>query len=85
MVLNGVKMKVRDWYRNKYPFDEVGTFINPEVTFGELWDCLKSRKDFYDCCGAYDSLVRERLFEKMTDIFKVSYEFIYGMWITSHG
>jgi len=80
MVLTGASIKAGVWYRNKYPTDDCGNDIN-DVTFGDLWCCLHDGKDFYDFSGVSDSIVRERLFVKMAEIFKCSYDFIYGMWI----
>ena len=81
MVLSGEKMDVGIWYRNKYPMDEVGAYIRPDLTFGDLWDCLKEGTEIYSVMGVGDSLVRERLFIKMAEIFNVSYDYIYGMWL----
>jgi len=81
MVLSGANMVVGTWYRNKFPLDECGAFIRPDITFGDLWECLKDGTDFYKFSGANDSLVRERLFTKLAEIFNVSYDYIYGMWI----
>ncbi len=81
MVLSGAKIKVKPWYQNKYVTDEVGESINDEIVFGDLWDCLKNGEDFYRVIGVGDSLVRERLFVKLAEIFHVSYEYIYGMWL----
>ena len=83
MVLSGENINVRVWYKNKYPIDEYGDFIHPDLTFGNLWGAMKEGKDFYEISGARDSLVRERLFVKMAEIFNVSYDFIYGMWMAS--
>ena len=83
MVLSGENMVVGTWYRNKFPTDEYGNAIRNDLTFGDLWDCLKEGVDFYSFTGAYDSLVRERLFVKLAEIFNVSYEYVYGMWIAS--
>ena len=83
MVLNGENMVVGIWYRNKYPTDSCGAYIRPDITFGDLWDCLKEGTDFYGFSGANDSLVRERLFVKLAEIFNVSYDYVYGMWLAS--
>lgn len=83
MVINGNKMAVGTWYKNKYPTDELGVFIKPDLTFGDLWDCLKKGSDIYDCMGVGDSVARERMFVKLAEIFNVSYDYIYGMWLAS--
>ena len=83
MVLQGNRMDAGVWYRNKYPTDDCGACLREGLTFGDLWDCLRRGKDFYRCCGVGDSLVRERLFVKIAEIYHVSYEFVYGMWIAS--
>ena len=74
-------LKVGMWYVDAYPMDECGKDIRKDITFGDLFNCLKDGNDFYSFCGAYDSIVRERVFAKIADIFNVPYDFIYGMWI----
>ena len=35
-------MKIKEWYLEAYPTDELGTEINPNSHFGELWAAIRS-------------------------------------------
>lgn len=75
--------KIRPWYMNAYPTDELGKEINPKATFMGAWMCLKEKKDIYDYLGVGDSIVRERVFGMIAKLKKCSYDFVYNMWL--HG
>lgn len=72
---------VKDAYCNAYETDELGLEINPKLTFNDVHKALKSGKDFYDFIGVGDSLVRERIFEMMSDIFNKDYDYFYNLWL----
>ena len=72
---------IKDWYRNNYKTDELGEEINLTVTFNDLYNALLNNKDIYDLIGVSDSLIRERLFEKLSDLLGVKYEDVYSMWL----
>ena len=77
-------MKIKDYYLNEFPADELGEEINGEATFLGLLDQLHSGKDVYEYIGAYDSLVRERLFGHLADLLGKPYEYIYLLWINNN-
>lgn len=72
---------VKKWYCRAFPSDDVGRHLNSEITFKDLYTTIKSGLDFYNTIGAGDSLVRERLFAKLAQINRVSYDTIYNMWL----
>ena len=69
---------IKEWYINAYPTDELGCEINEDVTFGEL---SKVVSNVYDVLGVHDSLVRERVFGKLSEIMNVDYGYIYKQWL----
>ena len=71
-------MNIKDWYNKKYPTDELGPLLNPLTTFEELYEELPLA---YELMEVSDSLVRERVFNKLAEIMKVSYEDIYDKWL----
>lgn len=73
--------KIREWYMNTYPTDDVGKEINAEVTFYDLFKALDTYKDVYDTLGVTDSLIRERAFQKLAEIMDVGYNYIYNQWV----
>lgn len=76
-------MKIRDYYVNEYPSDDMGWEINEDATFNGLSDVLDSPGDYvYEYLWVEDSLVRERVFEKLAEIQDVPYEVIYRKWMS---
>jgi hypothetical protein len=73
-------MNIREFYVNKYPTDELGPKLNPDATLRGLFICLIDGMDMYEYIGVGDSIVRERLFEKIAEEWNISYDFVYGLW-----
>lgn len=73
--------KVKDWYCATYPTDDMGEEIDGSITFEDVFDCLDNHCDIYDCLGVYDSIIRERVFEKLAEIMDVDYDYIYDQWL----
>lgn len=72
---------IKNWYCIEYPSDDLGDEINPELTFNDLIIAMYYREDCYRVLGVGDSLIRERVFEKLADIFVKSYDDIYNLWL----
>jgi hypothetical protein len=75
-------MNVREFYVKNYPSDDMGTDINPNATFDGLVHTLSNCQDVYEYLYVYDSIVRERLFEKLSLILNCEYEVIYNQWLS---
>jgi hypothetical protein len=78
-------MKIKNWYLKAYPNDDMGQDLSPGVTFRDLFEALDNYQDVYvtlfgDDMGG-DSLIRERIFNKLADIMEVPYQEIYDQWI----
>ena len=50
-------------------------------TFQDLWRALERGDDVYDVMGAGDSIVRERLFDRLAELKRTDYDTIYEMWL----
>ena len=74
-------MKIREYYLETYPTDELGIEINSEATFEGLFRELDNYGDVYEYIGVGDSIIRERCFEKLADIMNVSYDEVYSQWL----
>lgn len=74
---------IKNWYCNAYPTDSLGAEIDPSATFGGLFNALDNYRDVYAYWGVYDSLVRERIFEKLAEIIGTDYDYIYDQWAKS--
>jgi hypothetical protein len=74
-------MTIREYYLSKYPTDELGVELNETPTFAGLLNQLIVGGDVYRYIGVADSIVRERLFERLAEELDVSYEYVYNLWI----
>lgn len=76
-------MNIRTYYLKTYPDDEIGLDINKEATFLGLFAQLIKGSDVYEYLGISDSLIRERLFDKLAKLLNEPYEYIYKLWLNS--
>lgn len=74
---------IRNWYIKTYPTDDLGEEINEKITFKSFWAYLSQGYDAYEVLGVSDSVVRERVFEKLSDILGVDYDVVYQKWLAS--
>lgn len=75
--------KIKDWYITTYPTDKEGKEINDKITFKGFWAYLSQGYDVYDVLEVADSLIRERVFGKLSEIYAVDYDVVYNMWLRS--
>ena len=69
---------IKPYYIRTFPSDELGLEINAQATFLGL---IGNIKDVYEYIGVHDSIVRERLFERIAEIMECSYDEIYNLWL----
>lgn len=74
-------MKIKEWYTKEYASDDLGEELKDNITFMDLFEALDRHKDIYELIGVSDSIVRERLFEKLAIIMEVDYDYIYEQWL----
>jgi hypothetical protein len=75
-------MKIREFYLESFPTDELGVEINPRANFESLWIVIRGGL-FYEYIGVFDSIVRERVFEKLSQLTGHDYDYIYQEWLNS--
>jgi hypothetical protein len=73
-------MSIREYYLSKYPTDELGVELNETPTFAGLLNQLIVGGDVYRYIGVGDSIIRERLFERLAEELNVKYEYVYNLW-----
>lgn len=73
-------INVKNWYVETYPTDELGQDINPKIEFTNVLNTLDNYSDIYDLIGVGDSIIRERLFQKLSQITGQTYTEIYDKW-----
>lgn len=74
-------MNIKNYYVSTFPTDELGIEINSEATFEGLFRELNNYGDVYEYIGVGDSIVRERVFEKLAEIMGVEYDEVYSQWL----
>ena len=75
--------KVKDWYKKSFPSDSLGDEIPSKLTFGKIFDSITNDGEVGYNWFVNDSIVRERIFDEMTRVFNVDYDFIYDKWLDS--
>lgn len=81
MVANpDIHQNIRDWYTAAFPTDELGAKIKG-VTFSDLAESMNRGEDIYETLGVDDSILRERVFDRIATILEVDYDAIYYKWL----
>jgi hypothetical protein len=75
--------EIKKWYTKVYPDDEIGKYIKGGITFYGLFKCLDERSNVYNFLGITDSTIRERVFDRLSTIMNVGYDYIYNQWLES--
>jgi hypothetical protein len=77
-------MNIRQFYLENYPTDELGLELNENTSFAGLLNQLIVGGDVYRYIGVGDSIIRERLFERLAEELEVRYGYVYNLW-TNNG
>ena len=70
---------IRKWYVKAYPTDDLGPGL--DGNFAGALETMAKGGDLYDYIGVVDSLVRERLFTRLSEMLDLDYEHIYQLWL----
>ena len=76
--------KVEEYYSEAFTSDEIGKDLIKDITFLDVFDCLNNYRDFYATIGVTDSVVRERIFDRLANIMGVDYDVIYKRWLLNY-
>ena len=71
---------IKEYYTKTFPTDELGAELNETATFLGLYGTLCLKKEVYDYIKVTDSLVRERLFERLAEMYGLTYDDVYELW-----
>lgn len=69
--------EIRSWYMAKFPTDDLGKQIRPKLTFAKVWAEMKKGVDYYSMMP-HDSVMRERVFDGISDAYKIPYDTVYA-------
>lgn len=72
-------MNIKIYYLTAFPSDDLGEEINANATFDGLFNNITEP---YSYIGLEDSIVRERVFDKLATIKGVTYSDIYNLWLS---
>jgi hypothetical protein len=72
---------IKEYYVENFPTDNLGLELNETPTFPGLLNQLIVNGDVYRYIGVTDSIVRERLFEKLAETLNVKYDYVYNLWL----
>ena len=75
--------KVRDWYMETYPRDELGARIDGSVTMWDVVGLLNAGLGdrVYNLLRVGDSVIRERIFIRISGIVGCDYSDVYDTWM----
>jgi hypothetical protein len=76
-------MNIKQFYIENYPTDELGIELKEDTNFTGLLNELFTDNDIYGYIGVGDSIIRERLFEKLSEILNCSYDYVYNLWLNN--
>lgn len=74
-------INIQDIYRQHYPQDKEGLFINDKTNLLDLADAIVKDIDVFSVISFRDSIVRERLFVELSNMLDVNYDVIYDTWL----
>lgn len=79
MVDKNFSASIREWYVKAYPMDDLGPGI--VGNFARALETMAQGGDIYDYIGIGDSLIRERLFTRLSKMLGLDYDHVYEMWL----
>jgi hypothetical protein len=74
-------MTIKEYYLKNFSTDELGLEINEKSTFAGLLLQLIDNECPYEYIGVWDSIVRERVFERLAEEIEMPYDFVFKLWI----
>ena len=74
-------INVNEDYVTDFPTDDLGKEINKDLNFLQLFNGLLCGKDIYEMLGVEDSIIRERVLERLAYLMGIDYQIIYYLWL----
>ena len=75
---------VKDDYVTDYPTDDLGKEINENLNYLQLFNGLLSDDDIYEMIDVSDSLIRERVLERLAYLMGIDHQIIYYLWLNEN-
>lgn len=83
-IISKLDISIKSWYMDSYPKDVIGKTLSPTASFLDLNNLLNSGRgtEVYRLLGGEaDTVIRERCFEKLSELTNQEYNVIYEKWI----
>ena len=77
-------INVNEDYVTDFPTDDLGKEINKDLIFLQLFNGLLCGKDIYEMLDVSDSLIRERVLERLAYLMGIDYQIIYYLWLNEN-
>lgn len=77
-------INVNEDYVTDFPTDDLGKEINKDLNFLQLFNGLLCGKDIYEMLNVSDSLIRERVLERLAYLMGIDYQIIYYLWLNEN-
>lgn len=77
-------INVNEDYVTDFPTDDLGKEINENLNFLQLFNGLLCGKDIYEMLDVSDSLIRERVLERLAYLMGIDYQIIYYLWLNEN-
>lgn len=79
---NSLDQKVKEYMLKKYPEEEDFIVDMPEdITFNDILNKMLQGEDIYEVIQCFDSVVREKIFQTLSDITGYDYDYFYYLWL----
>ena len=79
----GMEQELREWYQKEFKDDELGEEL-PSDTFAMILAALfNNPEEFEKNYCAQDSVVRERIFHKLSELCDEDYDTFYEYWLNN--
>ena len=77
-------INVNEDYVTDFPTDDLGKEINKDLNYLQLFNGLLCGKDIYEMLDVSDSLIRERVLERLAYLMGIDYQIIYYLWLNEN-
>ena len=77
----GMDEELRDWYKKEYKDDDIEDELPSDTFAVVLAGFFNNPEEFEENYCANDSIVRERIFQKLADLCNVDYDDFYDFWL----
>ena len=79
----GMEQELREWYQKEFKDDELGEELPSDTLAMVLAALFNNPEEFEENYCAQDSVVRERIFHKLSELCDEDYDTFYEYWLNN--